>query len=404
MLQRVAPGVEPVAQFSRRAGRRSRGRRWPWLALVLVLAISGLIGWRYLSAAAPAVPSYEFATVIRGTLDDNVPAVGTLKAVRSVDVGAQISGQLKTVHVAVGDGVTEGQLLAEMDPAIYEYTVEATLAQIANLEAQDVNAQAQRVLARQTLNRQENLRRANTSAASELDAAVAALATAESNVDGLAAQIRERRSDLKRAEANLGYTKIYAPLNGTVVSQTSEQGQTLAATQTAPVIVTVADLSTMTVEAKVSEADIGRLTPGMKVWFTTLGDTRQRWEATLRMIEPTPETENNVILYKALFDVPNPDGRLRMTMTAQVFFVVDEAHDALQVPASAIRTSDNGPSVLVRQGNGVIERPVETGLQTRTRVQVLSGLEEGEEVVSNVVTANRSDASTRVRPFGSPRH
>ena len=213
-------------------------------------------------------------------------------------------------------------------------------------------------------------------------APVAAVAAAKGALDSLNAQLRERGSDLRRAETNLGYTKIYSPLTGTVVSQTSEQGQTLAATQTAPVIVTVADLSTMTVEAKVSEADIARLTPGMTGWFTTLGGDDKRWEGTLRLIEPTPEIENNVVLYKALFDVPNPDGRLMITMTAQVFFVVAQAQDVLTVPAAAVRNGRDGSVVQVRQDDGTVaRRTVETGLATRAVVEIRSGLNEGDDVV-----------------------
>lgn len=380
MLQRLDPLDLPQSTQPRRA-RRGAGRRRLALVAVVCLAVAAAAVW-FFGQERSATPVYRFAPVTRGAVEDTVAAVGVLAPIRSVDVGAQISGQLKAVHVAVGDRVEEGQLLAEMDPAIYEYTVEATEAQIANLEAQVVNAQAQLVLAGQTLTRQETLRRANTSAASDYDAAVAAVAAAKGTLDSLDAQLRERRSDLRRAETNLGYTKIYSPLTGTVVSQTSEQGQTLAATQTAPVIVTVADLSTMTVEAKVSEADIARLTPGMTGWFTTLGGDDKRWEGTLRLIEPTPEIENNVVLYKALFDVPNPDGRLMITMTAQAFFVVAQAQDVLTVPAAAVRNGRGGSFVQVRQEDGTVaRRTVETGLATRAVVEIRSGLEEGEDVV-----------------------
>ncbi|KHJ55426.1 hypothetical protein LA66_01825 [Aureimonas altamirensis] len=380
MLQRLDPLDLPQATQPRRARRGAGRRRLAVVGVICLVAVAAAV-W-FFGQERSAAPVYRFAPVTRGAVEDTVAAVGVLAPIRTVDVGAQISGQLKAVHVAVGDRVQEGQLLAEMDPAIYEYTVEATEAQIANLEAQVVNAQAQLVLAEQTLTRQETLRRANTSAASDYDAAVAAVAAAKGALDSLNAQLRERRSDLRRAETNLGYTKIYSPLTGTVVSQTSEQGQTLAATQTAPVIVTVADLSTMTVEAKVSEADIARLTPGMTGWFTTLGGDDKRWEGTLRLIEPTPEIENNVVLYKALFDVPNPDGRLMITMTAQVFFVVAQAQDVLTVPAAAVRNGRDGSVVQVRQDDGTVaRRTVETGLATRAVVEIRSGLKEGDDVV-----------------------
>ncbi|WP_062226993.1 efflux RND transporter periplasmic adaptor subunit [Aureimonas frigidaquae] len=400
MLQRTEPlTMRPAAAPRRR--RRAGPRILAALAAFGALAAAIFIG---LGERGAAPPSYRFAPVLRADVEDTVAAVGTLAAIRSVDVGAQISGQLKTVHVAVGDTVENGQLLAEMDPAITVYTVDATRAQIANLEAQIVNAQAQLILAGQTLQRQRELIRANTSAASALDTAVAGEAAAQGALDSLKAQLAERQSDLRRAEANLGYTKIYSPLAGTVVSQTSQQGQTLAATQTAPVIVTVADLSTMTVEAKVSEADIMRLTPGMTGWFTTLGGSSERWEGRLRLIEPTPEIENNVVLYKALFDVPNRDGKLMLNMTAQVFFVVAKAENVLTVPASAVETGPQGSVVRVRSSDGIVSRPVETGLATRAVVEIRSGLAEGEEVVTGTDTARAAApaASGQGRPRGGP--
>src|SRR5690606_34112149 len=131
-------------------------------------------------------------------------------------------------------------------------------------------------------------------------------------------------------------TRIVAPMAGTVVSITARQGQTLNANQQAPTILRIADLSTMTVETQVSEADIGRLRLGMDVWFTTLGANGQRWESQLRRTDPTPTVTNNVVLYNALFDVPNADRRLMTQMTAQVFFVVARAEDAITVPLAAL--------------------------------------------------------------------
>src|SRR5688500_17456296 len=124
---------------------------------------------------------------------------------------------------------------------------------------------------------------------------------------------------------------------GTVVTQAAKQGQTLNANQSAPIVLRIADLSTMTVQTQVSEADVSRLSVGMPVYFTTLGDQRKRWYGKLRQINPTPEVVNNVVLYNALFDVENPDRALMTQMTAQVFFVVAQAKDAVLVPVGALR-------------------------------------------------------------------
>src|ERR1043165_3864861 len=170
-----------------------------------------------------------------------------------------------------------------------------------------------------------------------VDTAAAALGSARAQIDVLKAQIEQTEPTLRGDQANLSYTKIYAPMSGTVVVQNAKQGQTLNANQQAPLIVRIADLSTMTVQSQVSEADVAKLQPGMRVYFTTLGDTGKRWYGTLRQINPTPETVNNVILYDALFDVDNRDGALMTQMTAQVFFVAAEAKDAVLVPVSALR-------------------------------------------------------------------
>src|SRR3546814_869637 len=169
-----------------------------------------------------------------------------------------------------------------------------------------------------------------------LQTAEAALRSATAQVAAIEAQVRQTESTLRGDEANLGYTKIYAPIAGTVVSQSAQQGQTLNANQQAPIIVQIADLSTMTVQAQVSEADIGKLRVGMEAYFTTLGAPDRRRTGTLRQILPTPEVVNNVVLYDALFDVPNPTGDLMTQMTAQVFFVSAAARDVMLVPVAAL--------------------------------------------------------------------
>src|SRR4029077_544998 len=177
----------------------------------------------------------------------------------------------------------------------------------------------------------------NATTQDALQTAEAALRSAQAQIKVLQAQIEQTQSTLRGDQANLSYTKIYAPMSGTVVAQSAKQGQTLNANQQAPLIVRIADLSTMTVQSQVSEADVSSLRPGMRVYFTTLGDGAKRWYGTLRQINPTPETVNSVVLYDALFDVGNRDGALMTQMTAQVFFVTAEAKNAVLVPVGALR-------------------------------------------------------------------
>jgi macrolide-specific efflux system membrane fusion protein len=200
----------------------------------------------------------------------------------------------------------------------------------------------------------------------------------------LKAQIEQTESTLRGDEATLGYTKIFSPMNGTVVAINVRQGQTLNTNQSAPIIMRIADLSTMTVWTQVSEADVSKLTLGMKAEFTTLGSGKQRWEGALRQILPTPEIVNNVVLYTALFDVQNPERDLMTQMSAQVFFIVADAKDVLTVPAAALREARPGSgeySVEVKTAFGTEVRNVETGVRTRVLAEVKSGLEEGDAVV-----------------------
>ena len=197
------------------------------------------------------------------------------------------------------------------------------------------------------------------------------------------AAIEQTQSNLDGDRANLGYTKIYAPMSGTVVTLDARLGQTLNANQTAPIILRIADLNTMTVKAQVSEADITALHLGMAAKFTTLGDPDRQWTGTLRQILPTPEELNGVILYNALFDVANEDRRLMTKMSAQVSFVVAEAKGVITVPVTALKKAkDGGAEIMVDDGKGgIAARAVEVGIRNRSEAEIVSGLAAGERVV-----------------------
>lgn len=367
--------------------RKRRSRVWIWLPVIAAIAAAGYFGW---SRYAPADTTNAIITqpVVRGDIENAVTAVGTLEAVESVDAGAQVSGQLTVLHVEIGDKVERQQLLAQIDPATIENRIEINRAELANLQAQLQSRKAQLVLKQASIARQRNLVAGNAAAQQALDQAVADLAAAEADVNATEAQIRKQQATLAGDEVDLGYTKIYAPMAGTIVAQPVKEGQTLNANQTTPTIVTIADLSTMTVRAEVSEADVGRLKVGMEAYFTLLGQPGKRFTGKLRQVQPSPTVENNVVLYNALFDVPNPDGELMISMSAQVFFVQAAARDVLVVPSSAItqkRAEAGGKpqmEVTVVTASGATEaRTVETGIRNRVSVEVTSGLEEGDRVV-----------------------
>jgi macrolide-specific efflux system membrane fusion protein len=349
-----------------------------------VLLIGLAATWGYLRQGDSADPNFATAAVTRGAIEDTVTALGTLQPLQYVDVGAQVSGQLRKIHVEIGDQVEEGDLLAEIDPRIYRARVEADRATLASLKAQLAERQAQRTLAERQYERQKGLLQANATSREAFEGAEAALEVAQAQIAALNAQITHAESTLEGDETNLSYTKIFAPMSGTVVSLEARQGQTLNSSQQTPIILRLADLATMTVRTQVSEADVNRLAPGMPVYFNTLGQPERRWSGTVRQVLPTPEVVNNVVLYNALFDVPNPDQVLMTQMTAQVFFVLDRAEDTLLVPVAALGpVRDNGASTVhvVGRGGKVEERAVTIGVHHRISAEVLSGLEEGERVV-----------------------
>jgi macrolide-specific efflux system membrane fusion protein len=362
-----------------------RRRRWPWLLLVLFLAgAAGAYAWW--QQAAPAQAPVQTVEVRRGDVADLVSSLGSVQPLRYVDVGVQVSGQITRLHVAVGDRVEAGALLAELDARVVQARLAQNTAELARLQGLLAQQQASRDLAAAQAQRQRTLAAANATSREALDAAEAQLRVIEAQIAQTRAQIEGQEAVLANDRTTLSFTRVVAPMAGTVVSLTAVEGQTLNANQTTPIILRIADLSTMRVVAQVSEADLPRLSPGMPVRFNTLGRPDRRYDARLQQIWPTPEVVNNVVLYSALFEVPNRDGALLPQMSAQVFFVRAEARDVVTVPLAALsglsrRPGAPPPTVQVAAAEGVFEtRPVRIGVTDRVNAEVLDGLSPGERV------------------------
>lgn len=328
------------------APRKPRGALVRYGLPVLVLALlagGGWWGWTQYNAGRNSRDQYQIATVQRGDIQDLVTATGTVQPRDYVDVGAQVSGQLKKLRVEVGAFVQSGDLLAEIDPTVLLSTLDARRASLRNQQATLTDKEASLALAEIQLTRQKNLMAADATTTEALQQADAAVKSSRAQIEAVKAQIAQTQSQMRGDEANLNYTKIYAPMTGTVVSITARQGQTLNANQSAPIILRVADLTTMTVQTQVSEAEVSKLRQGMEVYFTTLGSQGRRWYGELRKVEPTPTVTNNVVLYNALFDVPNTNNQLLPNMTTQVFFVAAQAQDVLLVPTAAVSLARQNP-------------------------------------------------------------
>lgn len=381
-----------------------RRRLIPTVLILIVVLIAAVVWWTSRSSADSAVPPATAVAAI-GTIENSVSALGKIGPKTYVDVGAQLSGQLEKLHVEVGDRVEQDTLLAEIDPRIYESQVEGNRARVDSLKAQLAERQATLELARATHARNESVAARGLIAREVLDTSAAQLKQAQAQIVSLRAQLKEAQSTLDGNTANLSYARIYAPMAGTVVSVTALEGQTLNANQTAPTILRIADLDTMTVTAQVAEADIGRITVDLPAWFTTLGQPDRRWQGTVRQIQPTPDIVNEVVLYKVLIDVDNRDGALLPDMTAQVFFTVSQARDVVTLPVAAVQSppQSGGQSfVRVPGPQGPVQRPVQTGLRDREHVEIVSGLAAGDTVLLPAANPPSSAAagSSRRPPMG----
>ena len=397
----------------------------PWFvgASVLVAAGYAWVG----TGTRDSNPVYETLVVERGDIEDTVSALGGLQPREFVDVGTQVSGQLKKVRVAIGETVKQGDLVAEIDPVVFAARVEASKATLRSLRAQQEEKRAQHALATRQYLRNESMFRQNASSRDALETSLAARQVSAAQIATLHAQQEQTSANLKVEEANLSYTRIYSPITGTVVALVARQGQTLNANQQAPVILRVADLDTMTVVTQVSEADVVRLKPGVNAYFSTLGRPERRWTGKVRQVLPTPETINNVVLYNVLFDVENTDRELKMQMSAQVFFVLGQARNALLIPVAALKpqkaprsraaaaandgTETAKPSsaaateaprkesytVRVLVDGQIQVREVATGIMNRLAAQVLSGLAEGEEVVVDAMPEPKRDRKSATK-------
>lgn len=262
--------------------------------------------------------------VSRGDIESTVAASGGLEAASRVDVGAQVSGQLKALHVKLGDVVAEGDLLAEIDDFIQKTRVASAVANLKSLEANTASVEANLELSRGDLARQERMMAAQATTEVDYDRAVVNLTQAEANLEQHILGIQQARASLEEAEALLNFTRITAPANGTIVEILVQEGQTLNATQTTPVILRIGDLSKMRVVAKIPEADVGYLQPGMAAYFTSLGSRDRQWETRLQEISPLPTRNSNqtgMAEFDALLLVDNSDGALLPGMTVKVFFL-----------------------------------------------------------------------------------
>lgn len=396
-------------------------RRFLVFAVLLLLVIAAGVFFLRDRLFAAKAPSFIAAAVTRGDVEQTVLATGMFKPAQLVAVGAQVSGRITALNVKLGDTVKKGALVAEIDSITQRNDLRTTQASLANIRAQRDESEADLENAQITLARQQAIFDKQAGPKSDFDTAVATLKKTVAEIAALDAQITSAEVAVETAEANLAYTHITAPMDGTVLAIVNQQGQTVNAAQSAPTIVILGQLQTMTVLAEISEVDVVKVKVGQAVDFTILGDPENVHKSVLKSIEPAPEsitsdssvdsssttssssstssTSTSAIYYNGIFDVPNADGRFRTYMSAEVHIVLGSAQHVLTIPSAALgaQGTDGQYAVqVVAADNSTSQQKVTIGLNNNVSAEVRSGLAEGDRVVIGEKSATQST----IRPGG----
>ena len=385
-----------------------------WVAALVILAGLGWYGYQKMQPKNEA--TFITEEVKRGKIAQTVSATGEISATNLVDVGAQVSGQIKKMHVKIGDVVKEGDLIAEIDNVTQVNEVNTRKAQLQTYQAQLESAQVALKIAQRKYSRYKSLASADAVSKEEFEATEDSLATNRAKIKELQSSIRQTQIAINTAEKDLGYTRITAPSAGTVVSLVVEQGQTINSSQTSPTVVQIADLTSMTNKMQIAEGDATKVKAGQTVNFTILSEPDTPISAKLDSIDPglttmsqgsyskSTDTTSNAIYYYARATVPNPEGKLAIGMTTQNTVEIASADNVLMVPTVAIKTKDGKKFVRVLEANNqAVDRESQTGLKDSMNTEVKSGLNEGEKVVMSEMGAAEKAEAVEREMAGPPR-
>lgn len=385
-----------------------------WVAALVILAGLGWYGYQKMQPKNEA--TFITEEVKRGKIAQTVSATGEIAATNLVDVGAQVSGQIKKMHVKIGDVVKEGDLIAEIDNVTQVNEVNTRKAQLQTYQAQLESAQVALKIAQRKYSRYKSLASADAVSKEEFEATEDSLATNRAKIKELQSSIRQTQIAINTAEKDLGYTRITAPSAGTVVSLVVEQGQTINASQTSPTVVQIADLTSMTNKMQIAEGDATKVKAGQTVNFTILSEPDTPISAKLDSVDPglttmsqgsyskSTDTTSNAIYYYARATVPNPEGKLAIGMTTQNTVEIASADNVLMVPTVAIKTKDGKKFVRVLGANNqAVDKEIQTGLKDSMNTEVKSGLNEGDKVVMSEMGADEKAAAVEKEMAGPPR-
>ena len=376
------------------------------IALIIAGAIGGFCYYNYMGEKP-----LEYMTIkpSRGDVIETVLATGSLVGRNEVEVGAQVNGQIQKLYVKLGDKVKKGDMIAEIDPRTQINSLSSAKAELRIVQADKKQTEALLKMQEAEYNRQLKMRKGNATSDASLESAEASLAQTKAKLEACAAYIEKAKISVSTAETNLGYTKITAPRDGVVIGIVTEEGQTVVSTQSAPTIVKIADLDTMTVEAEISEADVVKVKAGMPAYFTILGMPGRKFISEFRAIEPATESESSssssassassstqAIYYNALLDVDNSEGILRKSMTAEVTIVLGESKNVLYLPIAVLNQNlgDNKYKVFVKGKDGKAEeRVVTVGRKDNVNYEIVEGITENDEIIIGSDVASAEAAS-----------
>ncbi|MBX3253988.1 MAG: efflux RND transporter periplasmic adaptor subunit [Chitinophagaceae bacterium] len=396
-----------------------------WIILIMAIALvaAGVWVWKFRDEGSVVILQTEQPHA--GTLSNSVTATGTIQPVDTVAVGTQVSGTIKSVYADFNSTVKKGQLLAQLDKSLLE-------AQVQQITANLQQARANAVYQKSNFERQEQLFKVGAISRAEYETALYQYTSGNDNVTGIIAQ-------LSSAKKNLSFADIYSPIDGTVLSRSVSEGQTVAASFSTPTLFSIAkDLTKMQVQASVDEADIGNVKKGQRVTFTVDAFPEDSFQGTVLEVRLKPTTSSNVVNYTTIIDAPNADMKLKPGMTANIIIYTKEIQNALIISAKALQfqpdsvlgkiyqvqggkmgsphnrpmpgngkpgnapampadsaTKENKGLVWVKKDTSIIATPVTTGMNDETEVQVLSGLNENDIVVTGYEQLSQKEAKQK---------
>ena len=377
-----------------------------WIMAALAAAvITG--GYFFMGDSTPKT-TYLTETVQRGDIEKNVVATGSIESVNTVDVGAQVSGKVTKLYVALGQQVKKGDLIAEID----SNTLNTRKAALASYQAQFVARKTAYDVALSNYNRLTKLYAQKGTSLDSLNSAKATLDNAKAEMNVVQENIKQAEIEVNTAETNVSYTKITSPIDGTVIATPVSEGQTVNSNQTTPTIVKVADLSKMRIKPEISEGDITKVKAGQDVTFSILSDSKTLYHAKIESVDPatttisnsstssttssTSSTSNSAVYYYANIIVENPNQILRIGMTTENNIKIANVQNVLSVPTMAIQTQNGKTFVKVLNSNNQPEqREVEIGVQNDYQTEIKSGVAEGEKVIVSQVAAGEAVGNMR---------